>query len=693
MTMAASVVRLNCCALALLVLAPTAVADPQLPDKLQAARTLTGYFEAMSVPQPFQILAGEALATHQSDLRARLLADVGLDPLPERIDLDVHRSRPIDHPWCVIEMVEYQMWPGIYGQALLLTPKDLPEKPVPAILCPHGHWNDGFAWPDVQKRLLVLAKMGYVVLSPRQNHLEQLTLGLSHQTLMIWANMRGIDLLQSLPEVDPERIGAAGASGGGLQTQMIAALDPRVKAATIVGMTCDFREILAPHAAHCGCNHWPNAMVHADAPEISALAFPRSVQYLAMNDWTRAFPYDNFPTIQEQYRIAGVPSHVSCTYWPTQHLYDREKRERTYWWMERWLRHQGSYQTAIPSEPEEVVTVFPPEILNTWPVENPANRGITALKGLFHQQFHHSHLSPPEPTEWASAARNMQAALPELLGLDNAMERNRDDVVIVESHTSGAVTVTTALLPGESDFSWPAIIVAPSDATSGPWPVTLCLNRDGATGLVDLKPFIDRAAAGRVVVVVDIRFSGTYDLERLAGLMGPELLTHKMVSELPSYREAEDQRKYLLWAWERNSVVWGRPLVGMAVSDIQHVLDALRQDPRANLEEIHLETRDSALLGLAACFAAILDARIQSLDVDLTGSRYDHDRSWNEAPTGLPVIPFILRQGDVPQWLAVLCHRQLTVHKLAITEQETQWLKSIFAAQSNSDGLRIVPNE
>lgn len=685
--------RLTVLASVLLVVTSLVVADTPALDREKAAGALTGYFEAMSVPKPFQIREGETLAAHQQKLRARLLADVGLDPLPERVDLDVRRSKPIDHPWCVMEMVEYQLWPGIYTQALLLTPKDLPKAPVPAVLCPHGHWNAGFAWPDVQKRLLVLAKMGYVVLSPRQNHQEELTLGLSHQTLMIWANMRGIDLLQSLPEVDPERIGAAGASGGGLQTQMIAALDERVKAATIVGMTCDFREILFPHAAHCGCNHWPNAMVYADAPEISSLAFPRPVQYLAMNDWTRSFPYDNFPTIQALYRSAGLPDHVSCTYWPTEHTYDRQKRERTYWWMERWLRQDGNHRTAIPVEPDEVVTVFPPEVLDTWPVENTDNRGIGALKELFHERFHYSRQAAPKPAEMMDYRSRMRAALPRLLGLGNTLEQNSGNIQIIDEQEDGPVTITRALLPGEGNLYLPAAILAPSDAASGPWPVTLYLHRDGVDGLADMTPYVDRAAAGGMVVVADIRISGIYDLERLAGVIGPEMLTHDVASVLSAYSRVEDQRKYLLWAWERNSVVWGRSLVGMAVSDIQYVLDSLRQDARADLAHIHIQANGSALLGLAACFAAILDPRIQLLDVDLCNSRYDSYRYWYEAPDALPVIPFILRHGDVPQWLALLSDRQLTVRQLKITSEEAQWLKGCFTAAANADGLRIVPHE
>jgi hypothetical protein len=72
-----------------------------------------------------------------------------------------------------------------------------------------------------------------------------------------------------LPEVDQGRIGVCGESGGGLQTQMLVALDRRVKAATVVGMTSPLREILFPYNAHCGCNHFPGIMRYTDMPELS----------------------------------------------------------------------------------------------------------------------------------------------------------------------------------------------------------------------------------------------------------------------------------------------------------------------------------------------------------------------------------------------------------------------------------------
>ena len=299
---------------------------------------LVEYFEQMSVPKPFVIRQGRQFHDHQKKLRQKLLECVGLSPLPQRIGLDIHKTKSLDHPWCTVQRIYYQLWPGVYSSGLLYMPKEFQEKPAPIMLCPHGHWENGNANPMEQIRCLVFAKMGYIVFAPNQNHYEDLNIGISNQTLGIWNNMRALDYLQTLPEADANRIGVCGCSGGGLQTEMLLALDNRVTAATIVGMTCDFREIIFPHWSHCNCNHYPNVMRYTDAPEISALGLPIPVLYLTMNDWTKNFRLDNFPRIKQLYAANDSADRVECIYEPTEHTYDKSKREHTYRWMQKWLR-------------------------------------------------------------------------------------------------------------------------------------------------------------------------------------------------------------------------------------------------------------------------------------------------------------------------------------------------------------------
>ena len=190
---------------------PQVPAVDSKPLPLDTAKMLREYFEQMSVAKPFVVRTGSDWETHRRELQDFVLDCAGLKPLPQRVPLDVHESETLDHPWCTVRRVYYQLWPGVYSAGLLYLPKQLPERPAPAMLCPHGHWEHGNAHPEVQKRCLNLARLGYVTFSSTQNHYEDLYVGVSHQTLMIWNNMRALDYLESLADVDKTRIGVAGA--------------------------------------------------------------------------------------------------------------------------------------------------------------------------------------------------------------------------------------------------------------------------------------------------------------------------------------------------------------------------------------------------------------------------------------------------------------------------------------------------
>ena len=383
-----------------------------LASRKDAAAMLVGYFEEMCVPKPFEVRTGEAFQAHQRALREKLLRCAGLWPLPERVPLDARASAPLDHEWCTVRRVAYRLWPEVYCTGLLYMPKQFAERPSPAVLCPHGHWPNGNAHPEVQKRCLVLAKMGYVVFASAQNHHEDPALGLSHQTLMIWNNMRALDYLESLPEVDKARIGCTACSGGGLQAQMLVAADPRVRAATIVGMTCDYREIVFAGANHCGCNHFPNIMRHTDEPELSALGLPCAVQYLTMNDWTRSFEKNNFPTIRKLYEANGLKGRTDCHYWPTGHDYGQPKRERMYWWMEKWLR--GKDRGGPVPEPE--VKTFPVETLVGLKADGPNDGTVGNLTRVYAAKAHYTPPKLASRDERQAWRDKMRAALRELLG-------------------------------------------------------------------------------------------------------------------------------------------------------------------------------------------------------------------------------------------------------------------------------------
>ena len=186
------------------------------------------------------------LATWQKR-REHILANMQkvMGPLPgaeRKVPLDIKVISEDTLGNVVRKKITYAAEKGDRVPAYLLMPKNATGK-LPAMLCLHQTTKIGKDEPaglGERENLasgLHLARRGYVTLCPDyptlgENETDSAKLGYTSTTMKaIWNHMRGIDLLQSLPEVDGERIGAIGHSLGGHNSLFVAAFDPRVKVA------------------------------------------------------------------------------------------------------------------------------------------------------------------------------------------------------------------------------------------------------------------------------------------------------------------------------------------------------------------------------------------------------------------------------------------------------------------------------
>jgi len=191
----------------------------------------------------------------QEEVRQKLLRMIGGLPAV-KTDLHAVITGKIPMDGFTIEKLVFQSLPGIYVTALVYIPNDHSSK-HPAVLVPSGHAADGkFHYQTLSQRL---AGRGYVVLSwdpigqgersqfwdskaqkSRYNLIcaEHAVMGnlayLAGANLArweVWDGIRAVDYLLTRPDVDGERISITGTSGGGTQTALIAALDPRIRVA------------------------------------------------------------------------------------------------------------------------------------------------------------------------------------------------------------------------------------------------------------------------------------------------------------------------------------------------------------------------------------------------------------------------------------------------------------------------------
>ena len=225
--------------LSLLVL-PCMVSAQEKIDTSRGDAMLANYFQLRTEEIENRFLEGVKTKADWLEKRSQYVAQLqemlGLNPLPERTPLEAKVTGRADHDEFTVENVHFQSRPGLYVTGNLYVPKDRDEK-LPAILyvCGHGRVKEG----DVSYGNKVhyhhhgswFARNGYVCLTIDTLQLGEIE-GIHHGTyshgyfwwlnrgytpagVEAWNCIRALDYLQSRDEVDGERLGVTGRSGGG----------------------------------------------------------------------------------------------------------------------------------------------------------------------------------------------------------------------------------------------------------------------------------------------------------------------------------------------------------------------------------------------------------------------------------------------------------------------------------------------
>ena len=243
------------------------------------------------------------------------------------------------------------------------------QGPRPAVLCPHGHFGARDDDPesrfrrDMQLRCATLARMGAIVLAYDMVGWGESDIADHHDPaalpLQCFNSVRALDYLCSRDDVDPARIAVTGASGGGTQTFLLAALDDRVA----VSVPCV--QVSAHFFGGCECEtglpiHTYGDLITNNA-EIAAMAAPRPMLVISDgDDWTRNTPEVEFPYIQDVYAELGVADLVGNAHFADErHDYGVSKRRVMYRFL---ARHMGldldaADESRVAIEPRDALLV------------------------------------------------------------------------------------------------------------------------------------------------------------------------------------------------------------------------------------------------------------------------------------------------------------------------------------------------
>ncbi|HEY2943197.1 MAG TPA: hypothetical protein VGN09_12260, partial [Vicinamibacteria bacterium] len=281
-------------------------------------------------------------------LREHILASAGLLPRPEKTPLRPQVFDEQKHDDYSVAKVYFESLPGFFVTGNLYTPAG--RGPFPAVLLPHGHWTYGrlenSEISSIPGSAVSLARQGFVAFTYDMvgyDDSRQLThafggrreslWGLSLGGLQLWNGIRSLDFLQARPDVDPERIGCAGASGGGTQTFLLAAVDERVKVAVPVNM------ISLHMQGGCLCENPPGLRLDTNNVELAATIAPRPMLMIsATGDWTAETPRVEYPEMRRLYALVGAEDRLDSVQVDAEHNYNRATREALYAWMARWLQ-------------------------------------------------------------------------------------------------------------------------------------------------------------------------------------------------------------------------------------------------------------------------------------------------------------------------------------------------------------------
>jgi len=426
----ASVLQFVCIAIALMCVAvPCLAAERSAIGTSRADAMLADYFRAETAKLRDQCLADvkslEDWQEKRKVYREQLFEMLGLDPLPEKTDLKPAVTGKTEHELFTVENVHFQSRPGLYVTGNLYIPKGL-EKPAPAILyvCGHGRVKkDDVSYGNkasYQHHPAWFARHGYVCLVIDTLQLGEIE-GIHHGTYrykMWWWNSRGytsagveawnciraLDYLQTRKEVDADRFGVTGRSGGGAYSWWISALDDRIKAAVPVAGITDLQNHVVDGCVegHCDCMYIVNTFGW-DYPLVAALVAPRPL-LISNSDKDTIFPLDGVIRVHQKvrniYRLYDAEKNLGLQITEGPHKDTQELRIHAFVWFNRFLKDEN------PLIDKPAVPFFQPEQLKVFK-ELPADEINTRI----HESFVPKSPEPSVPQSSGDWAKQRQALL------------------------------------------------------------------------------------------------------------------------------------------------------------------------------------------------------------------------------------------------------------------------------------------
>jgi dienelactone hydrolase len=340
------------------------------------------------------IHAREDWEARRGEYRRELQEMLGLWPMPARTDLKPVVTGRITNNEFTVEKIYFQASPGLYCTASLFLPNNM-KQPAPTILYECGHWRlltNGVSYGN--KALYQIdgawfARNGYVCLvldTLLAGEIQGIHTGTRDRGLWwwnsrgytpagveAWFGIRALDYLCTRPEVDTNRFGITGHSGGGAYSWTVTALDDRIKAAAPLAGMADAQSHIGDGVidSHCDCNFFIN-IYRWDFPQLAALAAPRPL-LIGGTDRDPLFHLDSTMRIYEKvrriYKLYDATNKLGLGLAPGPHDEVPELQLAVLRWFNRFLKGEEkpvemAAKKFLTPEQVRVFTTLPTDAIN-----------------------------------------------------------------------------------------------------------------------------------------------------------------------------------------------------------------------------------------------------------------------------------------------------------------------------------------
>lgn len=587
----------------------------------------------------------------RAQVRERLLRSLG--GFPARTPLNAQVTGVINADGYRIEKIVFESQPRFYVTANLYVPTR-GAGPFPAILFPLGHEEGAKAHSAWQQVLVTMARKGYVCLAwdtlgqgeriqlydedfagskVVRSTTEHTLLGT--QTLLsgdplarytIWDGLRALDYLVSRPEVDAQRIGCTGNSGGGTHTAYLSALDDRIQVSAPSCFITSWRRILGTigpqDAEQCLPPGLADGLDHADF--IHAFAPKPYLILSAVRDFfSITGARETYAEAQRIYGLLGEPAKIGMTEADDGHGYSHPRRVAAYRWFDRWLKGVDE-----PTADEPITPRLEEDLYATRTGQVQTAFGGETVHSLNLARVRSFRRGTPTPD-----------LVKRLIGYQPTAGRPTVKTFGVLSRPGYRLEKLT--FASDTDLEIPAVLYLPPSDANSPARRAAVVYVDGrgkAASSADAESLVQQ---GLIVLSLDVRGLGETRATRVDN-----------GSDWPRY--------FGDYEAAMTALLTGTTLTGGRVRDILRAVDLLAARPDVDPARLYAAARETA--GSALLHAAALDPRLsrvvleRSLESYVSVAEHRLHRQVFEQ-----VVPGVLRHYDLPDLARLLGTRPLTL--------------------------------